>query len=180
MDRDQIVFSLINYNVENCDPPLEQSEVITIADSACLHPAEHSSKKSAKRMEQNPLYWFQFNTRDWFSDQNLVLMDDAQSGRYIWLKAWAWRNGGYLPADMDKLWKLAKARSKKSFEKSYELVLAEYELVEVGGENKLEHPKLAASYAKTLELWMKKKAAGEASTASRPATDNGKQSEKAA
>jgi Bifunctional DNA primase/polymerase, N-terminal/Primase C terminal 1 (PriCT-1) len=168
-DRDEILSILLEYNVENCDPPLDESEVITIADSACQHPAELSSRKSAKRIEQNPLYWFQFNTREWFSDQNLILMNDTQTGWHIRLKAFAWDGGGFLTADKDKLWRLAKAKSKKAFEKGCELVLADYEEVQVDGGCKLRHPQLAGQYAKTLENWIKKKEAAEASIASRSA-----------
>lgn len=106
---------------------------------------------------REPRKRYQFNTREWFSDQNLMLMNDAQTGWYIRLKALAWDSGGFLPADSSRLWKLAKARSKNIFERDCDLVLAEYEEVEVDGERKLKHPHLAAKYAHTLQEWMKKK-----------------------
>jgi hypothetical protein len=169
MERDTIVSVLLEYNAAKCDPPLDESEVLRVADSVCQHPAERATNKSLSRLDRNPLYWFPFNIRDWFANQNLVLMDDAQTGQYIRLKAWAWDRGGFLPSDMDKLWRLAKAKSKKAFEKGCHLVLAEYEEVDVDGERKLRHPQLAKLYSDTLEIWMMRKEAAEASVASRSA-----------
>ena len=168
-NRDQILSILHNYNMESCNPPLDRSEVIAITDSICKrYPAESGPKKSAKRKEQNPLYWFKFNTRDWFSNPNVMLMSDAQTGWYIRLKALAWDSGGFLPLDHDKLWKLAGARSKKAFEQGCEPVLAEYEGVVVEDTAMYRHPQLAAEYADTLQLWMKKKEAAEARINARP------------
>jgi hypothetical protein len=133
----------------------------------CKHPPEFASGKSGKRLEQNPLYWFQFNTREWFADQHLALMDDAQTGWYIRLKAYAWDKGGFLPADHAKLWKLAKAKSLKVFDRDCAVVLAEYEVVERGGALMLRNPRMAAQYSDILDKWMKKKEAGEASKAAR-------------
>jgi hypothetical protein len=58
-----------------------------------------------------------------------MLMDDRQTGWHIRLLALAWHGGGFLPADMDKLWKFARAKSKKAFEKDCALVFAAYELI---------------------------------------------------
>ena len=68
---------------------------------------------------------------------------------------------------MDKLWRLAKARSKKAFERDCEPVLAEYERVTRDGVEWLREPKMAVDYAQVLEKWMKKKDAAEASKAAR-------------
>ena len=97
-----------------------------------------------------------------------MLMSDAQTGWYIRLKALAWDSGGFLPLDHDKLWKLAGARSKKAFEQGCEPVLAEYEGVVVEDTAMYRHPQLAAEYADTLQLWMKKKEAAEARINARP------------
>jgi hypothetical protein len=169
MERSSIASALIEYNESKCDPPLGEAEVLGIVDSVCRYPAEASSSKSLKRQEQSPLYWYQFNTREWFSNQNVMMMDDRQTGWYIRLKALAWDGGGFLSADIDKLWRLAKAKSKKAFERDCGLVLAEYEPIEVDGEPMLKHPQMAKRFADTLEDWMKKKEAGEASKASRSA-----------
>jgi hypothetical protein len=167
MDHDEIAAILHEYNAAKCDPPLAEMEVLAITRSACQYPAEVSTTQSGKRQEQNPLYWLPFSTREWFSNQNLMLMSDAQIGQYTQLLMLAWDRGGLLTADGDKLWRLAKASSREAFEQGCELVLAEYEEVVVDGELMLRHPRLAAHYVKTLELWMKKKEAGEASRASR-------------
>jgi hypothetical protein len=162
MDQDEITSILIEYNETKCNPPLDEEEVLGIVDSVCKHPPEFASGKSSKRLDQNPLYWFKFNTREWFANQNLALMDDAQTGWYIWLRAYAWDKGGFLPADHSKLWKLANATRQKVFDSRCEIVLAEYEEVVLGGVPMLKHPQLAAQYSEELEKWMKKKEAGEA------------------
>lgn len=167
MESDQILAILLEYNSAKCDPPLEESEVSAIVESVCNHPAELGPNKSGKRLDLNPLYWFQFNTREWFSDQNLAIMTDCQTGWYIRLKAFAWDGGGFLPDDRDKLWKLAKAKSKRAFERDCKLVLAEYQKVTVNGEPMLKHSTMAARYADTLESWLKKKEAGDASKAAK-------------
>lgn len=175
-ERDDIVAVLLTYNDAKCVPPLDEREVIQIADSVCEHPAELRANKSGARLEQSPLFWFQFNTREWFANQNVMMMNDAQTGWYIRLLALAWDGGGFLTADRDKLWKLAKAKSRKAFDKDCDLVLAEFEEVVIDGETRLRHPKLAADHVKTLELWMKKKGAAEVSRASRlpiPERNNG-------
>ena len=167
MERDEIAPILLQYNEAKCKPPLDEHEVLRIVDSVCTHPPEFASGKSGKRLEQNPLYWFQFNTREWFADQNLALMDDSQTGWYIRLKAYAWDKGGFLPADHSKLWKLAKAKSLKVFDSECEIVLAEYEMVVQGGVEMLKNSRMAAQYSDILDKWMKKKEAGEASRAAR-------------
>lgn len=172
--RDQIVAVLLTYNEIKCAPPLHESEVIRIADSVCEHPAELSVNKSSARMELSPLYWFPFNTREWFANQNVMMMNDVQTGWYIRLLALAWDGGGFLTGDRANLWRLAKVKSRKVFDQDCELVLAEYEELVVDGELRLKHPRLAAHYVKTLELWMKKKEAAEASRASRLANLTGR------
>lgn len=170
MERAEMLPIMLQYNEDNCNPPLSLFEVTSIVISACQHPAEISTKKSQKRIEQNPLFWWPFNIRDWFSDQDVMLMDDRQTGWHIRLLALAWHGGGFLPADMDKLWKFARAKSKRAFEKDCALVFARYDLIEVDGVALLKHAQMAAQYANTLQLWMKRKGAGEASHAARLAT----------
>jgi hypothetical protein len=167
MERDVIAAILLEYNLNKCDPPLNDGEVLLIVDSVCRHPAEFGPKKPAKRMEQNPLYWFPFNTRDFFADQDIQVMEDFQLGWWIRLRVSAWLNGGFLPADTNRLWRLARAKSKKAFESRCDLVLSEYEQVNVDEVPKLKHPHLAAAYADKLQEWNKKREAGEASRAAR-------------
>ena len=165
MEQIQIENILLEYNKAKCDPPLNESEVVQIVTSVCKYPAEFKKNKSGKRLEENPLYWFKFNLRDFFADQNLMLMTDYQTGWYIRLKALAWQNGGFLPADMEKLYKLAKAKSKKAFERDCELVLDGYETVNHNGVEMLKNPRMAAQYADILDGWIQKKEAGNASRA---------------
>jgi Bifunctional DNA primase/polymerase, N-terminal/Primase C terminal 1 (PriCT-1) len=146
-ERDEIEAILLDYNEARCQPPMERADVRRIADSVCKYPAEMNTRKRDKQMEQRPtLPWFPFNTREWRADPNIMLMDDAQTGWCIRLIVCAWERRGYLPADMNKLWKLAGASSKKVFERRCELVLAAYEVVIMDGEYLLRHSMLADLY----------------------------------
>jgi hypothetical protein len=167
-EQDEIADILLDYNKAMCQPPLEPTEVMAIAHSACQHPAAVSTGKSGKRMEQSPLYWFPLNTREWRADPNIMLMDDAQTGWCIRLMVFAWEQQGYLPADMNKLWKIAGAKSKKVFERRCDLVLAAYEDLVIDGRHLLRHSVLADQYVMKKELVAQKiKAARTKST--RPA-----------
>ncbi len=170
-EYEEIVATLLEYNKEKCQPPLQEGEVITIAESTCKHPPEMTSKKSAKRLEQSPVHWFKFRIRDWFADPNVMLMDDRQTGWYIRLMALAWSGGGFITADPAKLWRLAKATSREAFEQDCELVLSDYEVVIVDGQRMLKHPRLAADYVEALESCMNKMAAGMASKAAKQAKE---------
>jgi len=158
----EIVERLLMVNQCKCVPPLTEDEVLRIAGSVCQHPPETGSTKSLKRTERNPLYWFKFNVRDFYADQNVQMMTDCQLGWHTKLRASAWQNGGFLPADGDNLWRLAGATSKKSFLRDSDLVLAEFESVIINGRERLIHREMAAQYVETLEKWMQEKAAGEA------------------
>lgn len=162
-DEQEIAAILIEFNTAKCDPPLTEPEVMQIVKSVCLFPAEIASKKSAKRTDENPLYWFKFNVREYFADENTNLMTDFQTGWHIRLTAFAWRRGGFLPADTNKLFKLAKAKSKKAFENDCGLVLEEYEPVTVNGVSMLKNTRMAAQYAEVLSKWVQKQEAGTAS-----------------
>lgn len=159
-EREAIVAILLEYNNQKCEPPLEEAEVLAIIESVCKYPIEITARKSAKRIEANPLYWLQFSTRDFYADQNIQVMEDFQIGWWLRLMVSAWMNGGFLPVDVKVLWKLAKAKSEKVFEKWCDPVLAEYEEVVVDGVRKLRNPAMAARFTRTLEIWMEKKDAG--------------------
>jgi Primase C terminal 1 (PriCT-1) len=96
MSEAEITERLLMYNQCKCIPPLDEDEVIRIAMSACQHLPEMGSNRSMKRTERNPLYWFMFNVRDFFADQNIQMMSDSQLGWYLRLRASAWQNGGLL------------------------------------------------------------------------------------
>ena len=161
MEHSEIAKRLMLYNAARCIPPLDESEVLTIADSVCKHPPE-VGKKSLNRQERNPLYWLKLNARDFNADFNILSMTDYQVGWYIKLRILAWQNAGVLPADTSKLWRLAGARSKKVFERESALVLAEYQPIQLIGEQLLLNRRMAAEYADTLDVWIGKRIAGEA------------------
>jgi hypothetical protein len=167
MQDGEIVDRLLLYNMAKCIPPLDEKEVLLIAASVCKHPPESGTKKSGAKQEQNPLYWFKFNVRDFSADQNIQVMTDQQLGWCIRLRVSAWQNAGFLPLDIDRLWRLARATSKGNFKKHAELVLSEYAQVTIAEEEKLMHRQLAPIYADTLEEWLKKRAAGIASATAR-------------
>jgi len=89
--------------------------VLAIVESVCKYPPEIRANRSGKRLEESPSFWFPFNTRAWFADQNIALMNAEQTGWYIRLKAFAWDKCGFLSADYGKLWRLAGARSNVSW-----------------------------------------------------------------
>jgi uncharacterized protein YdaU (DUF1376 family) len=161
-------------NLQSCKPPLSVSESVSIADSVCQHPPETRSNKSSKRLEKCYLNWFKFNNRDFFTDQNIVQMTDAQIGWWICLMAHAWNAGGFLPADLDALQKLARARSKAAFMKGYKLVLSAFEIVDIDGQVRLKHPEMAAEHAKALKSYMNKKNGGDSSNAARLLRNKGR------
>jgi uncharacterized protein YdaU (DUF1376 family) len=161
MEHDQIAGILLEYNADKCVPPLSEQEVLGITASVCKHPAEISTNQSGKRLEENPLYWFPFYIRDFFSDIYISQMTDAQIGQWTCLMAHAWNDGGFLPKDDDALWRLARTKSRKAFMKGRNLILAAFVEETVAGTTRLKHRKMAAEYVNKLELYMKKKKAGE-------------------
>jgi len=167
MQQEQILPILLEYNTAKCTPPLSEDEVLRICASVCKFDPELKAKRSAKRQDDNPLYWFPFNLRDWFSDQSINIMTDRQTGWYIRLIAFTWQNGGFLPADRRQLFRLARASSWRAFEQDCDLVLMAFEEVMVNGQPMLKHPKIAAEYAETLAKWVQKVEAGEKSRAAR-------------
>ncbi len=80
MERRDLERVLTSYNQELCAVPLGIEEVLQIVPSACRYPVEKTAEKSLKRQNENPLYWFRFDVRHWFSDQNLNAMRDDQTG----------------------------------------------------------------------------------------------------
>jgi hypothetical protein len=165
MERRDLLRIMWTYNEVHCSPPLDKGEIIAIVDSACRYPPERKAKKSLSRQNENPLWWMKFNVRDWFSDQNLNAMQDFQIGWYVRLLAFAWNRGGYLTVDPDELWRLARAKSRATFEKHKELVLSRFhEVSDPDGKLIYRHDGLARDYATTLEKWLQKVLNGEKAT----------------
>lgn len=165
MERQDLLRILSVYNDVNCIPPLDGGEVLRIVDSACKYPAEAEPKKSLRRQNENPLWWMKFNVRNWFSDENLNAMEDFQLGMHMRLLVFAWNRGGFLTTDVDKLWRLAKAKSKAVFVKHKDLVLSGFrEVYGLDGKSVLLHETMAHEYAVTLKKWMQKVFNGEKNT----------------
>jgi excisionase family DNA binding protein len=162
MEKRDLERIMLSYNEAHCFPPLGVEEVLRIVVSACSFPAEKSAEKSLRRQNENPLWWFRFNVRNWHSDQSVNAMSDFQTGWYIRLLVFAWSKGGYLTADMSQLWRLAGAKSLAQFRQHCELVLMDFDSVtEHDGNVVLRHRYMAAEYAVTLKKWMKKINGGE-------------------
>jgi Bifunctional DNA primase/polymerase, N-terminal/Primase C terminal 1 (PriCT-1) len=161
MEQRDLERVLMSYNEEICVPPLGIEEVLQIVASACRYPVEKTAEKSLKRQNENPLYWFRFDVRHWFSDQNLNAMRDDQTGWHIRLIVFAWNKGGFLTSDPAQLWRLAGAKSCSHFIKHCSLVLADFDMVtECDGTVVLRHRFMAAEYAATLQKWMQKVSSG--------------------
>jgi hypothetical protein len=161
MEKRDLERIMLFYNEALCVPPLSIEEVLRIVASACRYPAE----KSLRRQNENPLWWFRFDVRNWHSDQSVNAMCDYQTGWYIRLIVFAWSKGGYLTADPSQLWRLAGAKSSKHFERHRTLVLMDFEEVtEDDGTVVFRHKYLAAEYAVTLKKWMQKIDSAKANT----------------
>jgi uncharacterized protein YdaU (DUF1376 family) len=167
MDEATLTVVMRKLNEQVCIPPLEESEVDEIVRSACKYSAERGNSKRPKRGNENPLPWFQLDVRTWLGDQNIAVMSDAQTGWYIRLMVYAWQSGGFLPADKNKLGKLAHARSLATFKKQCDLVLEDYDELEVNGEQLLINQGMFDLWTEKYAIWMEKKRAGEASAAQR-------------
>jgi putative DNA primase/helicase len=171
LDRGEVLARLISFNDSHCEPPLDESEVISIAENACKYPAEHKGEQSSYTEEGKLLPWFQFDTLTWLSDPKISAMSDTQVGHYILLKVYAWNAGGYLPDDIDQLARLARAKSRQAFEKGKHLVLAEYKKIEIDGEAKLVNPQMAATYNDKRRIVISRKKAGKAGAEARWKSD---------
>ena len=162
MEQRDLERVLTSYNQELCQEPLAIGEVLQIADSACRYPAERSAERSLNRQGENPLWWYRFNVRTWFSDQNVASSCDYQIGWRIRLINFAWDKGGYLTSDPKLLWRLAGAKSCAFFVKHCDLALVDFDLLtEHDGTVVLRHRFMAAEYAETIKKWMNKVKGGE-------------------
>ena len=146
LGKDDIVAQLREFNERCCVPPLDDVEVMAIAENVCKYPAAQQDEEALDLEEGQLLPWFKLDTLEWLSDANINRMSDCQAGHYIWLRVYAWNAKGCLPNDVDQLWRLAHAKSKSSFVKGMHLVLAEYRETVVRGEPMLVNPRMAASY----------------------------------
>src|ERR1039458_8002670 len=74
--------------------------------------------------------WFKFFPADWLGSRETRFLTPEERGYLIQLISEAWQSEpcGSLPADTDKLWRLAGAKSRKQFEPHAEAVLQSFYL----------------------------------------------------
>ena len=160
LEVDEITEELMDLNDKRCSPPLLDTEVRLIAESAAKY--EPNALVLATTSKESPLWWFQLNVNDWCSDQKILFMTDYQVGWYIWLKVEAWKNGGFIESDPSKLFKYARAKSKNKFLKEMNIVLHEFEPTPDGAH--LLNTRMAENWEEKSALTEKRRKAGKART----------------
>lgn len=160
MSLDAVVMNLRDFNAMKCKPPLSDAEIVDIASRAASYQPNSPTKSRSRR--SMPLRWFQLSTLEVFGDANIATLPDYQFGWYIRLMAHAWQNGGYLPNDVSKLWKLVGTSSRRKFETEMHAVLFDYEAVDVEGKAMFRNQKLTEMHADAAEKWLQRKQAGDA------------------
>jgi uncharacterized protein YdaU (DUF1376 family) len=96
--------------------------------------------------------------------------NDFQRGWFIQLLASAWEHGGTVPADENKLWKLAGAASKEVFAAEGQSVIDEFELLTLpSGAQMLVHPWMAQHYVAQAEKYRQRCEAAEKGLAAKRA-----------
>jgi hypothetical protein len=139
------------YNEEKCRPKKTKPQVDSLVDWVLKN-------HSPTDIKDYDLDWFQFNTKKFFGDVNLMILKDYQMGWWIRLQAFAWANKGVLPSEPDKLARLAGAEDAALFKAEMDAVLFEYELTD----GKLVNAKMAAHWEEKQELTKLKVKAGRA------------------
>jgi hypothetical protein len=166
--QNEIKAELLVINRKNCEPPLADEEVETIAASIGRYPAGNKKEMGTLGATSNsPLYWFPFNVNDFFSDPWIRVMDARQRGWLISLQATAFKQRGYLHNDPAMVWRWAGASSQEEFASDSKIVLNQFEVVEVKGREMLKHSQLADRYVIACGLIDKKRGAGKASAVAR-------------
>ena len=160
---DEITEELMDLNDKRCSPPLLDSEVRLIAESAAKY--EPNPLVLAPTSKDSPLWWFQLNVNDWCCDQNIMFMKDYQVGWYIWLKVEAWKKGGLIESAPAMLFKYARAKSKKQFIREMDVVLHEFEPTPDGAY--LVNMRMADKWEDARAKTEKKRKAGRASAKAR-------------
>ena len=167
MSEEQIFTNLLEQN-SKCAEPLGVGELRAICRSVSRYPAGPQLLTPSQHSgTDNPLYWFPFNLRNWHEDIRIACMTAEQRGWYVSLLVYAWSYAGRLPADISILAKLANSESVERFAEHCELVISQFDLVEVDGTQILVHNSLAGQYAEKLASWEQKREAGLASAAAK-------------
>ncbi len=160
MEQPEIEQTLIRINETRCEEELPISEVKTIAASAALYAAGQQPTTIRSGMgSESPLYFMQIKPKEMLAAEELLYMDDAQRGRYFMLLFASWDDGGKLPADCQKLYKLARATcSYEEFWGTSEPVFAPF--AQCAGEHKIVHPGVALHYERQMGKYSQKVLAG--------------------
>jgi hypothetical protein len=120
-------------------------------------------KKGSFNLSEPSIHWFKRNVAEWATNPIIQALTDFQTGWYVNLEMAAFMAKGLLPDDDDLLWRMARARTKQHFVKHKDLVLAEYEPVEVEDHPMLYFPRMGDCYT---QAGLKTKQAREAGLAS--------------
>jgi hypothetical protein len=153
MQSSEVVTAAFLLNQQRCKPPLADSEVIGIVESAARYDHSNAKKRRGARTDRSPLYWFKFRVTDFLSDPDIQIMTDYQFGWHIRLLSFAWQKAGVLPSDVNQLFKLTGASSPKKFKAEYRNALYGFEETMVGGQTVLVNHHQVAQYADALEKW---------------------------
>jgi uncharacterized protein YdaU (DUF1376 family) len=170
-----ILEELTEMNEEHCEPPLAVEEVEAIAMSAAEYPKGSELREvQGIYSEDNPLYWFPFDVKEWLSNREVTFMTDCQRGWYINLLAEAWTEGGTLPNEPAILHKIARAKcSLKKFRSELPAIMGAFD--GFGCDTpRLVHRRLAKLWLEKKAIWDKRVAAGTKSGVTRKAAAQAK------
>jgi hypothetical protein len=157
LEQALIVDSLRTMNKTACQEPVTDSELTTIAESACKY------ERGTARSQELEMFFFRFKPSEWLSDARILLMSDRQRSWYFQLYCHAWLKVGRLPNDPKKLFQLSGAScSFNQFSRSIDPI---YEFFEVDPQDDrvLVHRELEAFWHASYELGLKRRKAGRAS-----------------
>jgi uncharacterized protein YdaU (DUF1376 family) len=155
LEEDDIVKELLMVNEMECEQPLSEEEVEKIAASAAKYPKGPTSSRREK--PESVLRYFKFNIAEWITDESIVVMTDAQRGRYISLLAACWPQGGTLSSDPTVLYKHSRATcTLKQFINELDKVMAPFDLA---GDVYV-HPRLAPAFEDANGKYTQRRAAG--------------------
>jgi hypothetical protein len=159
--KEDVLRSALEANKRKCKPPLADAVIRgTVASVAKTHKPGYLNEKS--RSSRNPLFWFPFDVHSFFADQNAQTLSDAQLGWRTRLMAFAWEDKGRLSHDLDALFILARASSKKQFKRDIRKALYDFVEVNESGQSFLVNRGMAQQYADKMDGWNQKREAGRA------------------
>jgi hypothetical protein len=167
-DYEDILEELVTVNKKYCEPPLEVKEVEVIATQAAKY-AKGSELQEFQGIhrDDNPLYYFEFDVKEWLSNREVAFMTDRQRGWYITLLAEAWTEGGTLPNEATTLYKLARTNySRKKFLSELPAIMGSFEGFGCGVP-RLVHHRLAKLWQEKFQVHAAKVKAGKISSLKR-------------